>query len=663
MFAIIGGVFSKWITLILLSISFFLWTPLSTIAASSDHSAIPEKINSDPMTRPSALFSSIKPDVRKEAAIARDRQVIRFRQVRIDILLINPLLDVFPDIREAKKVILLDLFDDVNFVAEMERIELSSLGATWVGRLRGIDHSQVLLVVHGDVVAGNISMPGRRYHIRFAGNGIHEVQEIDTSLFPDDEPYLPVPEQKPGDDPSFMEEDIQTDDGSIIDVMVIYSAAARAAAGGTQAMRALIGLAVSETNQSYLNSGINQRLRLVHSTEVAYPETGSLHDALYCITSTTDGCIDAVHALRNSYGADLVSFWIEEGGEYCGLAWHMATVSSSFASHGFSTVTRSCATGNYSFGHEMGHNMGARHDVYVDTETTPYFYAHGYAYPAASSPWRTIMAYNDACTAVNRYCTRLQYWSNPGIRYGGDAMGDSAADNQQTLDNTAYTVANFRASAPVCSYAISPVSATAGSASGSGSVKVTASEDACTWNTASHASWITVTSGSSGTGSGTVGYAYSANNTGSDRTGAITIAGKTFTLTQKKRMKTSPSWPLLLLNQVDEIIETGIKLNDGVALNQTMTAPVHEGTWAYYYIDVSNSATNLVIDLYNLSADLDLYVRRGSKPTLSSYDCRPYISGSVAEQCSFNSPAVDRWWIGVVNWDTGTVSYTIRATW
>jgi subtilisin len=103
------------------------------------------------------------------------------------------------------------------------------------------------------------------------------------------------------------------------------------------------------------------------------------------------------------------------------------------------------------------------------------------------------------------------------------------------------------------------------------------------------------------------------------------------------------------------------QLSNGVPLNQTMMALVHGGTWRYYYIDIPGSPKNLVIDLYNLSADLDLYVRQGSKPTLSSYDCRPYFSGTTSESCTFNAPASGRWWIGVNNWDTGAISYTVKA--
>jgi hypothetical protein len=51
------------------------------------------------------------------------------------------------------------------------------------------------------------------------------------------------------------------------------------------------------------------------------------------------------------------------------------------------------------------------------------------------------------------------------------------------------------------------------------------------WTAVSNDSWITITSGSSGTGNGTVNYAVAANS-GPARTGTITVAGLTFTVTQ-----------------------------------------------------------------------------------------------------------------------------------
>jgi hypothetical protein len=53
----------------------------------------------------------------------------------------------------------------------------------------------------------------------------------------------------------------------------------------------------------------------------------------------------------------------------------------------------------------------------------------------------------------------------------------------------------------------------------------------CTWTAASHSSWITVTSGAAGTGSGTVVFSV-ARNTGGNRTGTLTVAGITVTVRQ-----------------------------------------------------------------------------------------------------------------------------------
>ncbi|MGE0085465.1 MAG: C1 family peptidase [Desulfococcaceae bacterium] len=82
-----------------------------------------------------------------------------------------------------------------------------------------------------------------------------------------------------------------------------------------------------------------------------------------------------------------------------------------------------------------------------------------------------------------------------------------------------------------CTYAISPVSASVSASGGSGSVSVTAGTG-CAWTASSNASWITITSGSGTTGNGTVTYSASQNTGASSRTGTMTIAGKTFTVTQ-----------------------------------------------------------------------------------------------------------------------------------
>lgn len=83
-----------------------------------------------------------------------------------------------------------------------------------------------------------------------------------------------------------------------------------------------------------------------------------------------------------------------------------------------------------------------------------------------------------------------------------------------------------------CTYSIPPTSQSFSSAGGSGTVSVTAGRG-CSWTATSNDSWITITSGSSGSGNGTVNYSVAPNLTTSSRTGTMTIAGQTFTVTQE----------------------------------------------------------------------------------------------------------------------------------
>jgi len=70
------------------------------------------------------------------------------------------------------------------------------------------------------------------------------------------------------------------------------------------------------------------------------------------------------------------------------------------------------------------------------------------------------------------------------------------------------------------------------------------------------------------------------------------------------------------------------------------------GSETLFTLDVPAGATNLVFQISGGSGDADLYVRRGSAPTTSTYDCRPYLNGNN-ETCSFSSPAADTWHVMV----------------
>lgn len=387
-------------------------------------------------------------------------------------------------------VIILNLFDDVYYTAVLKKATRNASGSiSWLGYLDGVDESTVAMVVNQDgVITGSVNMPDGSYTIRYAGDGIHSIAEVDHSQFPPDAEPIPVGpknnkrgHQHRHDEPAPLEQEdldfaIQADSSAVIDVLVVYTPAARSAAGGTSAMNSLIDLAMTETNDSYSNSNINTSVNLVHRAEVSYTESGNFSTDLGRLKSTSDGYMDNVHSLRDQYCADEVVLLIE-GSQYCGIAYFMSSVSASFEDSAFAVVARTCATGYYSFGHEIGHNQGANHDWYVASNTAPYVYSHGFV--NVTDSWRTVMAYNSECSASGKNCTRLKYWSNPNVNYGGDPMGvggsssGSAADNARVLNNTALTVANFRDSTQGCS----TPGGCQGNYTGSGSLSGTGSYD------------------------------------------------------------------------------------------------------------------------------------------------------------------------------------------
>jgi formylglycine-generating enzyme required for sulfatase activity len=82
-----------------------------------------------------------------------------------------------------------------------------------------------------------------------------------------------------------------------------------------------------------------------------------------------------------------------------------------------------------------------------------------------------------------------------------------------------------------CAHAISPESRSLGVSGGTGNISVTAPAG-CAWTAASNAGWISVTSGASSSGNGTVSYSVAANTGTSSRTGTLTVAGRIFTVEQ-----------------------------------------------------------------------------------------------------------------------------------
>lgn len=385
-------------------------------------------------------------------ALPRKPYVIRQRAVTIHMDQLRALSS--DQISEVSQQVTLNLFPDATYVAVLDEVIVNPSGSyIWEGHIQDAPLTIVRLVVRENIVIGSIMLTHTAYRVQYVGDDIHVIQQIDASAFPP-EGDSDISASEPASSPHTTASPSE-DDGSIIDVLVVYTAQARTDAGGRTAIESLIDQVIGESNLSYRNSAIVQRLRLTAKAVVTYTESGSLNTDLNPLTTDNDNIMDDVHTLRNAYAADLVLLLVGDNGDpnLCGLAWTMTTEAGTFEPNGFAVVRRDCAASpQYSFPHELAHNMGAQHDRFAAGDDTGAF-NYSFGYVDRQWRWRTIMAYQDECQAQTppQNCARIEHFSNPNVSYGatpvptGVQVGQSnAADNAQTLNNTRDTVANFR---------------------------------------------------------------------------------------------------------------------------------------------------------------------------------------------------------------------------
>lgn len=218
-----------------------------------------------------------------------------------------------------------------------------------------------------------------------------------------------------------------------IDVLIVYTSAARASWGGVSQSNSFAATAITNFNTALINSGVtNTFINLVYSGEIFYTESGSISTDLANFRNNGDGFLDDVHALRSTYGADLCALVTAAPTNTCGLGYLNTNPTNYSANAAFSVTLFNCVVSNYSLSHEMGHNMGLRHDWFVDSSTTPCSNHHGYVNQtavllgtssASSQRWRTIMAYNDECTTNGISCARINRWANPNVNYNSEPTG------------------------------------------------------------------------------------------------------------------------------------------------------------------------------------------------------------------------------------------------
>ena len=354
------------------------------------------------------------------------------------------------------KTLSMKLADGTTLVIEKAQAYHSNTGTlVWqgkvanVGNKRGPTDNSLVLVKTGSGVAATLRFNNRLFKLVQEVDSLYWLQEIDESKMPSDHGpnYKEPPASKSVTTPEQAQK-AATGQSSvlatlIIRVMVGYTPEAKQQNSNIDA---LIDLAIAETNLGYSNSGVNAQIELAHRYELNYAESGDHGTDLDRFHKPSDGYMDDAHTLRDQYGADVAVILIGDASS-CGRAREIGAHQDT----AFVVVKDSCATGYYSFGHELGHLMSARHNPEKDPKTDLFEYGHGFLY--SSGGWRSIMSYNDSSC-----CTRQNFWSDPTRDHQGVPRGTTQThDNARVLNITAPTIAAFRGDAntnipPVASF-------------------------------------------------------------------------------------------------------------------------------------------------------------------------------------------------------------------
>jgi len=118
------------------------------------------------------------------------------------------------------------------------------------------------------------------------------------------------------------------------------------------------------------------------------------------------------------------------------------------------------------------------------------------------------------------------------VTYSVDANSSTTSrSGSLTIAGLTHSVSQDAGGNPTCSFSINPTSASFPAEGGTGSVTVT-TQAGCSWTAVSNNAFITITSGASGSGSGTVTYSVAERILSTPRNGSLTIAGLTHSVSQ-----------------------------------------------------------------------------------------------------------------------------------
>jgi hypothetical protein len=358
-------------------------------------------------------------------------------------------------------VLVMNLFPDTSATFSRTGVsEQDSGGYIWEGAVRGRSAQEALLLVDDNQVVGHVQLGSRIFRIDPIAGDVYRITEMNQAAFPPEGLPLKPPGGNQGQltPPAEQPESgaVQPAVATNITVLVAYTNTALAEAGSVTAMNNTINTGVALANQAYTRGKTAIKLVLAGKMKVNYNEGSNFSTNLNDLTSGAP--LAAVRTKRQQLHADLVTLFRKNDASLCGLGWLpgagiMPTPSAATSQWGFQVVNWTCVTGNYSWHHEMGHNMGLNHDRYeykLEGGGNPAATFYNFGYVNLPKLQRTVMAYNNQCAAAGKFCTRINWFSSGTIRATGNVViGKSkgvagASDNSTRLKQDRIGVSQYR---------------------------------------------------------------------------------------------------------------------------------------------------------------------------------------------------------------------------
>ena len=347
--------------------------------------------------------------------------------------------------RSGQGRLLLNVDTAVDLNVVVERTETTAWGYSLSGRIEGGTVGFVTLVVHPQAVSASIWTPDASYEVVPVAGGLHALRRATN------EPTLECagavhPELAGADETAHG----GVDDGSVVDILVVWTPARESGVGGEENIKSQIDSAVAYTNDAFERSGAHVSLNLVGAEMVDYEEVNVEVD-LNRLVDPADGHMDRVHTLRDTLGADLVSLAARRWGG-------VAQLGGSFSVAGPKRRT---------FAHEVGHNMWLQHDQFQQGPQGSWREAgirgvggFGYGFVGrpitARSCITTIMSYPNRCNALQFPSHAVPFFSSPwaynpvdghplGVsRFSKERGQDGQADAVLMVNRLRHQVANRR---------------------------------------------------------------------------------------------------------------------------------------------------------------------------------------------------------------------------